>query len=87
MKIYYDDEVDALYIKLSNDQPEGVIEVTEGLNIDTTTDNMIGWYRNSICFKEDRHKNISVLFSGVRKRYLIEDRRLVLQRNIASHLT
>jgi uncharacterized protein YuzE len=41
MKIYYDDEVDALYIKLSDDQPEGVIEVTEGLNIDTTTDNMI----------------------------------------------
>ncbi len=41
MKIYYDDEVDALYIKLSDEQPDGVIEVTEGLNIDTTTNNMI----------------------------------------------
>lgn len=41
MKIYYDFEVDALYIKLSDKQPEGVIEVTEGLNIDTTTENMI----------------------------------------------
>jgi uncharacterized protein YuzE len=41
MKIYYDDEIDALYIKLSDEQPEGVIEVTEGLNIDTTIENMI----------------------------------------------
>ena len=41
MKIYYDDEVDALYIKLSDEQPDGVIEVKEGLNIDTTAENMI----------------------------------------------
>jgi uncharacterized protein YuzE len=41
MKIYYDDEIDALYIKLSDEQPEGVIEVKEGLNIDTTIENMI----------------------------------------------
>jgi uncharacterized protein YuzE len=41
MKIYYDDEVDALYIKLSDEHPDGVIEVTEGLNIDTTAENMI----------------------------------------------
>jgi uncharacterized protein YuzE len=41
MKIYYDDVVDALYIKLSDEHPEGVIEVTEGLNIDTTAENLI----------------------------------------------
>jgi uncharacterized protein YuzE len=41
MKIYYDDEVDALYIKLSDEHPEGVIEVSEGLNIDTTAENLI----------------------------------------------
>ncbi len=41
MKIYYDDEVDALYIKLSDEQPEGVIELTEGLNIDTTAEDVI----------------------------------------------
>jgi uncharacterized protein YuzE len=41
MKIYYDDEVDAVYIKLSDEHPEGVIEVSEGLNIDTTAENLI----------------------------------------------
>ncbi len=41
MKIYYDDEVDALYIKLSDEHPEGVIELTEGLNIDTTAEDVI----------------------------------------------
>ncbi len=41
MKIYYDDEVDALYIKLSDEHPEGVTEVSEGLNIDTTAENLI----------------------------------------------
>lgn len=36
MKIYYDKEVDAAYIKLSEEQPTGVVEVSEGVNIDTT---------------------------------------------------
>ena len=38
MKIYYDEEADALYIKLGNRKPDGVIEIAEGVNIDTTTD-------------------------------------------------
>ena len=38
MKVYYDKEVDALYIKLSDQKPNGVIEIAEGVNIDTTTD-------------------------------------------------
>lgn len=38
MKVHYDKEVDALYIELSNQKPDGVIEIAEGVNIDTTTD-------------------------------------------------
>jgi uncharacterized protein YuzE len=38
MKVYYDKEVDVLYIKLSDQKPDGVIEIAEGVNIDTTTD-------------------------------------------------
>ena len=36
MKAYYDDEVDALYLKLGDESPEGVIEIAEGVNLDTT---------------------------------------------------
>ena len=38
MRVNYDKSVDALYIKLSNDKPEGVIEIAEGVNIDVTED-------------------------------------------------
>jgi len=41
MKVYYDKEVDALYIKLGNKTPDGVIEISEGVNIDTTSDDKI----------------------------------------------
>ncbi|MCL4496907.1 MAG: DUF2283 domain-containing protein [Deltaproteobacteria bacterium] len=41
MKIYYDKEVDAAYIKLSDDKPTGVIEIEGGINIDTTDKNEI----------------------------------------------
>jgi len=41
MKVYYDDEVDALYLKLGDETPEGVIEISEGVNIDTTSENKI----------------------------------------------
>ena len=37
MKVYYDDEVDALYLKLGDEQPDGVIEIFEGINLDTTS--------------------------------------------------
>ncbi len=36
MKIYYDKEIDAAYIKLSDVKPSGVIEISEGINVDTT---------------------------------------------------
>lgn len=38
MKVHYDEEVDALYLKLGDQKPNGVIEIAEGVNIDTTTD-------------------------------------------------
>lgn len=38
MKVLYDEEVDALYLKLGDQKPDGVIEIAEGVNIDTTTD-------------------------------------------------
>jgi len=41
MKVHYDNEVDALYIKLGNQKPEGVIEISEGVNLDTTSEDRI----------------------------------------------
>ena len=41
MKITYDKEVDAVYIQLSVGQPEGVIEVEDGINIDFSSDGKI----------------------------------------------
>ena len=38
MKVNYDEEVDALYLKLGDEKPDGVIEIAEGVNIDTTAD-------------------------------------------------
>jgi uncharacterized protein YuzE len=38
MKVHYDEEVDALYLKLSDEKPDGVIEIMEGVNVDTTDD-------------------------------------------------
>lgn len=41
MKVFYDHEVDALYLKLGDETPEGVIEIAEGVNLDTTSNNRI----------------------------------------------
>jgi uncharacterized protein YuzE len=41
MKVYYDNEVDALYLTLGEESPEGVIEIAEGVNLDTTSDDQI----------------------------------------------
>jgi len=41
MKVYYDDEVDALYLKLGDETPDGVIEISEGVNLDTTSQDKI----------------------------------------------
>jgi uncharacterized protein YuzE len=36
MKVVYDNKVDAVYIKLGNEKPEGVSELAEGVNLDLT---------------------------------------------------
>lgn len=36
MKIYYDKEADAAYIQLSKKKPDGVIEISEYINVDTS---------------------------------------------------
>jgi uncharacterized protein YuzE len=41
MRVHYDNEVDAVYIKLGNQKPDGVIEISEGVNLDTTAENKI----------------------------------------------
>jgi len=37
MKIFYDKEVDAAYIRFSDERPVGVIEITEDINMDVTS--------------------------------------------------
>jgi uncharacterized protein YuzE len=41
MKVFYDNEADALYLRLGDETPEGVIEIAEGVNMDTTANNRI----------------------------------------------
>lgn len=41
MKIYYDNAVVALNMNLSDQSPEGVIEITEGVKLDTTSEGKI----------------------------------------------
>ncbi|TVR53827.1 MAG: DUF2283 domain-containing protein [Spirochaetaceae bacterium] len=36
MKVNYDDTVDALYIQLGNATPDGAVELSDGVNVDTT---------------------------------------------------
>ena len=37
MKVYYDDDVDALYFKLGDAVADGVVEIAEGVHLDTTS--------------------------------------------------
>ena len=41
MKVYYDRQVDAAYIRLSNKEAEGVVEISEGVNLDVSQDGKI----------------------------------------------
>ncbi|HCJ79459.1 MAG TPA: hypothetical protein DHV84_05660 [Desulfotomaculum sp.] len=34
-------EIDALYLKFEDETPEGVIEISEGVNLDTTSEDRI----------------------------------------------
>jgi uncharacterized protein YuzE len=37
VRVQYDDEADALYLAFGAEAPDGVIEVSDGVNIDTTS--------------------------------------------------
>lgn len=41
MRIHYDREADVVYIRLGNRKPDGVVEISEGINLDNTQDNKI----------------------------------------------
>ncbi len=41
MIVRYDDAVDALYRELRVETPHGVVELTDGINVDTTSDGHI----------------------------------------------
>jgi uncharacterized protein YuzE len=60
MKVHYDEEIDALYLKLSDQNPDGVIEITEGINIDTTSDGKITGIE---ILKASKKFNINTIFS------------------------
>lgn len=60
MKVHYDEETDALYLKLSDQQPDGVIEIAEGINIDTTADGKLAGIE---ILKASRKFNINTILS------------------------
>ncbi|OHB90145.1 MAG: hypothetical protein A3D13_09470 [Planctomycetes bacterium RIFCSPHIGHO2_02_FULL_40_12] len=60
MKVHYDEEIDALYLKLSDQNPDGVIEITEGINIDTTAD---GKLTGIEILKASQKMNINTILS------------------------
>ena len=41
VKVYYDRKADAVYLELSDEKPVGVVELTEGVNLDVTAENRI----------------------------------------------
>ena len=75
MKVHYDEEVDALYLKLGDQKPDGVIEIAEGVNIDTTTD---GKLTGIEILKASKKINLDTILS-----YTLELDRGILKQNIA----
>ena len=75
MKVYYDEEVDALYLQLGDQKPDGVIEIAEGVNIDTTTD---GKLTGIEILKASQKFNINTILS-----YTLELDQDILRKKIA----
>ncbi|MGD8264676.1 MAG: DUF2283 domain-containing protein [Desulfobacterales bacterium] len=75
MKVHYDKEVDALYLSLGDQKPDGVIEITEGINIDTTTD---GKLTGIEILKASKKINIDTILS-----YTLELDKNILKKKIA----
>ena len=75
MKVHYDDEVDALYLKLGEEKPDGVIEIAEGGNIDTTLDGKLAGIE---ILKASKKMNIDTILS-----YTLELDEGILRKRIA----
>jgi len=60
MKVHYDEKVDALYLSLGDQEPDGVIEIAEGINVDTTTD---GKFTGIEILKASEKINIDTILS------------------------
>lgn len=78
MKVHYDEAIDALYIKLSDQNPDGVIEITEGVNIDTTAD---GKLTGIEILKASQKMNINTILS-----YTLELDQDILGQKIAEQI-
>ncbi len=75
MKVYYDEKIDALYLKLGDQKPDGVIEIAEGVNIDTTSD---GKLTGIEILQASKKININTILS-----YTLELDQNIFQKNIA----
>ncbi|MBN1996082.1 DUF2283 domain-containing protein [candidate division KSB1 bacterium] len=75
MKVHYDKEVDALYLTFGHEEPDGVIEISEGVNIDTTFDGKLVGIE---ILKASKKINIDTILS-----YTLELDQCVLMKKIA----
>lgn len=74
MKVYYDDKVDAVYLKLSDRKPDGVVEIAEGINLDTTGDGKLAGIE---ILKASKKINVRTILS-----YTLEIDKNVLRQNV-----
>lgn len=75
MKVHYDEEVDALYLNLGDEKPDGVIEIEEGIKIDTTRD---GKLTGIEILKASKKINIETILS-----YTLELDKDILKKKVA----
>jgi uncharacterized protein YuzE len=75
MKVHYDEKVDALYLSLGDQKPDGVVEISEGINIDTTSD---GKLTGIEILKASEKINIDTILS-----YSLDLDKNILKRNVA----
>ncbi len=74
MKVHYDEEIDALYIKLDENNPDGVIEISEGINIETTSDGKLAGIE---ILKASKKMNIDTILT-----YTLELDKYILKQDI-----
>ncbi len=75
MKVFYDNEIDALYLKLGDDKPEGVTELVEGVNVDVTPDGKLVGLE---IIEASKKLDIKTILS-----YSLELERDILRKNVA----